>query len=250
VFEEPEPDVSTVEGLVQELEAQAALLTTVATGGPRIDTRQAEYKQRRQRLRPALRGRGLDYPFPWNDLWSWHGYWSANLVGPGAYAARRTHIRDLIGPTLDALEQQRSGLSITNPAVSGPSTWADLDGRVAGLANELLSAATRDDLQDVGRRAREVVIDCARLLADPSLVPAGSDPPKAADAKAWLDLFLSARAPGSTREELRRLVRATWDLAQKVTHGDLGRVDAFAADKPPCSLLGLFRNLPPSVRRP
>jgi hypothetical protein len=87
----------------------------------------------------------------------------------------------------------------------------------------------RDDLQDVRRRAREILIDCAALLADPSLVPVGGVPPKAGDAKAWLDLFLTARAQGGHREEVRRLVRATWDLAQKVTHGNLGRIDAFAA---------------------
>jgi hypothetical protein len=74
-----------------------------------------------------------------------------------------------------------------------------------------------------------VLIDCARLLADPSLVPTGVEPPKASDAKSWLDLFLVAQAGGSGRAELRRLVRDAWDLAQKVTHGDLDRVDAFAA---------------------
>jgi hypothetical protein len=130
---------------------------------------------------------------------------------------------------LDALESQQSGLSITDPATSGPTVWADLDGRVAGLALELSGASSRDDLQDVGRRSREILIDCAKLLADPSLVPEDSEVPKAADAKAWLDLFLVSRAGGSEREALRRLVRAAWDVSQKVTHGDIDRVDAFAA---------------------
>jgi hypothetical protein len=31
------------------------------------------------------------------------------------------------------------------------------------------------------------------------------------------------------REELRRLVRAAWDLSQKLTHGRLGSIEAFAA---------------------
>lgn len=138
----------------------------------------------------------------------WHGYWSANLSG---YAARRNHIRTLLTPTLDTLVRQQAGTSLTDPG-GGLATWADLDGRVAGLATELSGATSRDDLQDVGRRAREVLIDCARLLADHALVPAGVPVPKAADAKAWLGLFLGA-----------------WDLAQKVTHGDVDRLDAFAA---------------------
>jgi hypothetical protein len=74
------------------------------------------------------------------------------------------------------------------------------------------------------------MIDCARLLADPTLVPSDQAPPKKADAKAWLELFLAARAAESSRAELRDLVRAAWALAQKVTHGgNVRRVDAFAA---------------------
>jgi len=223
--EESGPDLNTVDGLVQELENQAALLISVATGGPRIETVQADYHQRRLRLLRALERRGLAYPFPWSDLWQWHGFWSGKLPG---YAPRRLHIRELLSHTLDAIELQGSGLAVSDPG-AGVGTWAELDGRVAGLAAELVGAATRDDIQDVGRRAREVLIDCALLLADPSLVPPGEEPPKAGDAKAWLDLFLRRYAGGATRDELRRLVRAAWDLSQKVTHGDLPRVDAFAA---------------------
>lgn len=222
---EPEPDVSTVDGLVQELERQAALLTAVATGGPAINNVMREHQDRRRRLVGALERRGLEYPFPWQDLWQWYGYWSANF---GTYALRRAMIRDLVAPVIEALEGQRSGLVLSDPG-GGPLTWTELDARLAGLAAELERATSRDDLQDVGRRAREILIDCGKLLADPSLVPADQGAPKAGDAKRWLELFLTARAAGSNRDELRRLVRATWDLAQTVTHGDIGRIEAFAA---------------------
>src|SRR5215475_2057685 len=196
-FGEPGPDLSTVDALIGELERQAALLTAVATGGPRIDDVKWEYQDRRRRLVEALERRGLEYPFPWQDLWLWYGYWTGNNLG--TYAERRTTIRELVSPTIAALERQRSGLTVSDPG-GGLLTWADLDGRLAGLIAELSGAARRDDLQDVGRRAREILIDCARLLADPSLVPPGQAPPKAGDAKAWLDLFLGARAHGSHRE--------------------------------------------------
>jgi hypothetical protein len=223
---EAEPDLSTVDALIDELERQAALLTAVATGGPRIDDVKWEYQDRRRRLAEALKRRGLDYPFPWQDLWQWYGYWTTNNLG--TYAARRAKIGDLVAPTTAALERQRSGLTVTDPG-GGQLTWADLDGRLAGLATELGGAVSRDDLQDVGRRAREILIDCAKLLADPSIVPPGQAAPRAADAKAWLELFLAARAPGSHREELRRFIRAAWELAQTVTHGSIERVEAFAA---------------------
>ena len=43
------------------------------------------------------------------------------------------------------------------------------------------------------------------------------------------DLFFAAWTAGPSHDERCRLVRDAWDLAQKVTHGDLSRVDAFAA---------------------
>jgi len=117
------------------------------------------------------------------------------------------------------------------PRAAAMPTWADLDGRLAGLVAALADAASRDGLQDVGRRAREVMIDCARLLADPALAPDGHAPPKVADTKAWLDLFLAAWAASPSHDELRREGIDAWDLAQKVTHGNLGPVDAFAAEQ-------------------
>jgi hypothetical protein len=223
----PEPDLSTVDGLIEGLERQARLLIAVATGGPRIEDVQWQYQQRRQSLLQALSRRSVPYPFPWSDLWDWYGDWSGGTL-PN-YFSRRQRVRRLIEPALDALERQRSSLALADPGSGAAGTWPDLDARVAGLAVELADAASLDDLQDVGRRAREVLVDCARLLADPALVPPDTPAPKAGDAKAWLDLFLADRASGQTREELRRLVRAAWELAQKVTHADIDRVDAYAA---------------------
>jgi hypothetical protein len=225
---EPEPDLSTVDALIEELELQAALLTAVATGGEdfRLKRVQRQYRDRRRRLVDALEQRGLAYPFPWQDLPQWYGYWRAK--GLRTYHQREVTIQELVDPTIEALEHQRSGLRVTDPG-SGPLTWENLDTRVDELIDELDGAISRDDLQDVGRRSREILIDCAKLLADPSLVPTGQAPPKAADAKAWLDLFLTAYASESHRDELRRLIRAAWNLAQTVTHGDAERVEAFAA---------------------
>jgi hypothetical protein len=165
-------------------------------------------------------------PFPWQDLSQWHGHWRAK--GLRTYHQREVTIQELVDPTIEALEDQRSGLRVIDPG-SGLLTWTDLDARVGELIDEQHGAISPDDLQDVGRRAREILIDCAKLIADQSLVPSGQDPPKAGDAKRWLDLFLAAYASDSHRDELRRFIRATWDLAQTVTHGDIGRVEAFAA---------------------
>jgi hypothetical protein len=115
-----------------------------------------------------------------------------------------------------------------------------------GLADQLARATTGDDPQDIGRRAREILLDRARQLADPSLVPAGQPQPKADDAKAWLDLFVAAHASGSARKELRRFVGATWELVQKAARGDCDRLDAFAAAQATALVVRALEELAPA----
>lgn len=224
--EEPEPDVATVAGLIEMVDAQQNLIISVGTGGERIQDADAKYQRRRGVLNAALRARGIDPPFPWDGLWDWYGYYSAEL---GTYAERRIDVRRRAKVVRDALEVQAAGGEVADPGSSVLPAWAALDARLGGVIEELSRAQTRDDFQDVGRRCREVLIDASRLLADPALVPAGEEAPKGADAKAWLDLFLAARAAGRSHRELRAFVPVAWDLAQKVTHGDVDRVDAYAA---------------------
>lgn len=110
----PEPDISTVDGLMQELQNQAELLTEVATGGPRFEEVEAEYQHRRRRLVRVLEHRSIRYPFPWFSLKEWHGYYKENLP---TYASRRVHISLLIGPVLDALDSQQSDLDEQEPEI-------------------------------------------------------------------------------------------------------------------------------------
>jgi hypothetical protein len=219
-------DTSSVQGVLDLLNNQAGLLTSVSTRGPMIQDVNKTYVRRRRKLNAALRARGIPPPFPYGDLWEWHGHYSQEL---GNYASRRRHISALATPARDALENALDEAQVSDPGSAGAPTWAGLDARVEGVANELRSATSRDDLQDVGRRCREILIDAAKLLADPSLVPQDCEPPKAGDAKAWLELFLQGHASGRDRSSLRALIRPAWDLAQRVTHGDIDRVDAYAA---------------------
>jgi hypothetical protein len=224
--EEPDPDPKSLEGLLELLNAQAALLVSVGTGGPKIDQVNAKYLRRRRQLNTGLKARGIDPPFPYDDLWAWYGHYSQEIP---SYAGRRQHIAAQAGPAREALTVAIEGVQVSDPGTPGNPTWAALDTRVEGVVTELRGASSLDDLQDVGRRCREILIDAGRLLADPGLVPNGHQPPKAGDAKTWLELFLAARASGRSHRELRAFIPVAWDLAQKVTHGDVERVDAYAA---------------------
>lgn len=122
--------------------------------------------------------------------------------------------------------------------------WTRLEQRVNELKDELAAAVSPDDLQDVGRRAREVLIELGQLaLSDEALGPEIAAP-KQADAKQRLSLFLEARAPGAAHAELRQLVRAAWELAQKVTQSQsIERVDALAAAQATVLLVRIIQDL-------
>lgn len=234
---------ATAADLLELLDTQAAVLVNVATGGSSIHDVNVGYRRRRLVLNAALRVRGLPVPFPFEDLWTWRGYWKAQNLA--TYQSRRDRIAELTRPAREALEAILPGVQIADPGATDLASWSELDQRVAGIVTELGTASSRDDLQDVGRRCREVLIEAAKLLADPELVPDAAEAPKAADAKAWLDLFLAAHVPGRTHKELRAFLPVAWDLAQKVTHGDIDRVDAYAAAQATVLVIRVLQQLAP-----
>lgn len=211
----------------QLLQAQANTIVSVGTGGDRIQNVDARWQRDARTLNANFRRLGLQPPFPWDGLWDWYGYYTQNLA---TYQERRTHIRELTQSALQKLDEIEARGGIHDPAAGDDTpSWENLNGRISGLIEEYSTARDRDGWQDVGRRSREILIDFGKLIADPAIVPDGQDPPRGADAKAWFDLFLAAYAQGRDKAELRATMRAVWDLAQKVTHGDIADVDAFAA---------------------
>lgn len=217
----------SVEQLVDLVEQQANVIVATGTGQGRFDDFDAEYQRRDRTIVEQFKRLGLTPPFPWRSLWEWHGYYSQELP---SYASRRVHVATLKREALDRIEERLNDVAVHDPEIGHPiSTWDGIDARVKGLIDEYTGARDKDAWQDVGRRSREILIDLGKLVADPSLVPDSQDPPRGADARAWFELFLNTRANGSDRAELRAVMRKTWDLAQKVTHGDIDDVDAFAA---------------------
>lgn len=208
------------------LKQQANVLTTVATGGPRIPSVNASYIGDARTLTDNLERLGLPPAFPWENLWEWHGQWSRELP---TYAERRALVQDLAKAALDELTAYESRATVQDVGSTGEQTWEAVDRRLDALIKEMNGARDRDDWQDVGRRSREIIIDVAKLIAPVTTVPKDTEAPKAADAKAWLDLFLAEKSSGKSHAELRAFVRAAWDLAQKVTHGDISHTDAFAS---------------------
>ncbi|MFC9556032.1 hypothetical protein ACFTWF_35010 [Rhodococcus sp. NPDC056960] len=231
---------------IQLLDSLAGVLVHVSTNNslnPTKDDRQ--YKQKRLRMHRLLAALKVKDPIPYDDLGEWNGYWKMHLP---KWAARKSHVRDLIAATKIDLENIRDSASLVVPTVAASAMWGSLDGRVAELGSELARSGSTDDLQDVGRRCREILIDAAKILARPELVPVGEDVPKAADAKKWLGYYVDRFAAGSTQKELRSFIRSAWDLAQRVTHGDIDRTETYAAAQATVLIVRVLQDLEARTR--
>ena len=218
---DPAPSIARLRELV---DTQRDTVVAIATGSP-ITSQRMGYRDRRARLRAALHKMGLPDPFRWDDadkVWAWAKRWKT-------YDERRAEVDKLVTPLLDQLATlERSGR--IDDWGGSPDEWSEIEQRLSGLRNEMDHASSLDDYQDVGRRCREVLIDVVELMFEANMVRNSKQEPKAADARTRFGYIVEAHCPGGSHAELRKLMRAAWDLAQKVTHGDsITRVDAFAA---------------------
>lgn len=220
------------------LERQAELLVAVATGGTAMDSVKWEYRERRGDLELALRKLGLTDPFPWEEPSRWYGYYSAN--GLSTYASRREHIADLAAPVRARLREFMLGVAVDD---HGPEhlDWPLLEARLREAKDRLATSKTLDDFQDVGRRCRELLIDLANLVYTAEMLPDGAEEPKGSDAKAKLNYASANLLAGREHAELRSVVKATWDLANKVVHGGVGGLDAFASLQATVALVRIFQ---------
>lgn len=203
-----EPLGDTPEGLSRLLDLQLSLLIAVATGGPRIDDVNEQYKERRRKLNSGLKRLGLSAPFPWLDLWGWYGYWSANF---STYGERRAYVRELARPVTEQLEHIIDARPVDDAGTVGPG-WPDLEARLTEVKTRLNTANSLDDLQDVGRRTREIIIDLGQIAYTSDMLGEGEEEPQHANAKLMLTYAARALMPGRAHEEWRTLIRAAWDL--------------------------------------
>jgi hypothetical protein len=190
------------------LQRVANMLVAVGIGQARTQDVNNEYKSLDRQLSSNFKRLGLPEPFPWRETWEWYGFFRVELE---TYKDRREHIARIAKQALEQLNAiENTGLLHDPAPENDDSTWERVNTRVAGLIATYGSARTLDDWQDVGRRSREILVDLGKLLADSGLETAGPKAPKLADAKAWFDLLLAQKSSGSSKSELRAVMRATW----------------------------------------
>lgn len=120
--------------------------------------------------------------------------------------------------------------------------WLPIEQRIAEMKARLDSSVSPDDLQDIGRRAREIFIDAANLLFRERMVPSGTAVPGKKDAKRRLQYYADFRLGDVVGDEVLKTARAAIDLANAATHRTtVRRVDAFVAAQATVAIVRVFQ---------
>jgi len=202
--------------LLKAVNTQKDLMIAVATGGPRIDSVNTEYKKVYQQIRKALLERGIEYPNPYSDLWLWYGYWSAGSLP--SYQSRRRYLNDLFNPLAEKLSESEEETVLGPPRE--PTGWARVDRGIDAVRQAFESASTEEDFQAIGLRCRETLISLAQAVYNPDIHKSlGGVQPSSTDANRMLEAFIAKELSGSENNEaVRKHVKASLSLANDLVH--------------------------------
>ena len=98
--------------------------------------------------------------------------------------------------------------------------WERVDRAMDKLRQQLTTASTEEDFQQVGHLCREILISLAQAVFDPerhSPIGDGKEIIRP-NAKCMIDRYLTAECSGPSNAEVRKCVRDAYDLANKVQH--------------------------------
>lgn len=199
----------------QLIDAQKDTMISVATGGPRIQNKNDEYKQRRTQIIENLRAIGKKDPNPFEDLWAWYGRWSSGDLS--SYQSRRNYIKELYQPLLENLYFEGNE-SPAEPSRE-PTGWEKVDRIVDSIIQNLSKATAEEEFQTIGLLCRECIIALAQAVYVPEKhkTSDGKSPSKT-DAYRMLEAYFSTDFSGSENEALRRHAKASLSLANELQH--------------------------------
>ena len=197
------------------LDAQKDLMIAVATGGPRIQSVNAEYKDREREIAQKLADMGRQNPNPFPDLWAWYGRWSSGDL-PN-YQSRRDYIRRLYEPLMESLA------GLPNPGAASrpeePTGWTRVDRAVDKIVAQVAQASDEEGFQGIGLLCRECLISVAQAVFDRTLhLQDGEAAPSSTDAARMLEAYFGTVFAGKEHEALRRHAKAALSLANHLQH--------------------------------
>ncbi len=208
-------ELSEVDLLVSELEAQKDVMIAVATGVTRIQEVEKAYKARRSLITQELNKLGLKDPNPFTDLWAWYAKWSSGELP--SYRSRRVFVADLLDQLIERIKSRNTARAT---AVFNEDTgWTKVDRTLTELRQRLGAANTEEQFQAVGLLCREALISLAQTVFDPEKHPILDDVQVSpTDGKRMLDAYLQVELGGGEYKIARQHARAALDLANELQH--------------------------------
>jgi hypothetical protein len=169
---------------------------------------------------------GQEFKFPFRDHATWRSYW-IRMDASGSWQARRNLLSDLFD---ESYAQDRSLDASLSEAVTAHERlgWPEVDAEVGELRRHFRSAKTPQDYRAVGNDCVHITEALSRQVYDRARdTPRGEDEPPVASTKLRLDRYIERRLPGSANAQLRKLARATIELAQATKHSSTpSRIEA------------------------
>lgn len=175
-------------------------------------------------LRSVLLRLGISsFDPPFRHFDSFNKYWKQN-GGYGSWQARRDMLESEFEPLHLLLEEREAG-SITSTLAEPISPhrltgWPRVDEELMELRRHFESATTQQDYSNVGNDAVSVLEALSAAVYEHEKHRRNSEEPEppVASTKDRLDRYVEVHLPGKENAEMRKLTRATIEMAQSVKH--------------------------------
>lgn len=239
---------------VSDLDLASALVKLVhlelesygTDGHTRIDNDEMLLALRAARL--VCNRLGVKFPnLPFRDYDSFYKYWKRNGM-TGSWAARRDYLQsafDEVENELFLLEERQFTEVLARPVTThGSLGWSELDSEIEQVRRRFASAKTEQDYNAVGAgcvRVLETLGDIVYAAEKHSVdqVPLPRD-----KTKLRIESFIASTLGESDSVEIKKMARATVELAQKVKHSKTAtRRDAGIAADSVILLANLLRRI-------
>ena len=193
------------------LRRMADLMIAVATGGPRIDEVNTEYRELRDGVAADLERRGIELKVPFADLWEWYGRFGSGDFP--TWRSRREFVSKLMNAQAGAIKRP------VGAARFEATGWERVDRTVSEISRRLAEAATEEQFQAVGMLCREALISLAQEVYDAARHPSeDAVKPSATDFKRMLGAYIAVELGGGANKVVRAHARAAFDLANELQH--------------------------------
>lgn len=200
-------------------------------------------------LRSVLNRLGItEFDPPFRDFTSFRTHWKQEGCAH-SWQARRDLLEALFGPVhsrLADLENAALGSTLGMPVTSHAATgWPKVDEEIRELRRHFQNARTPQDYRSVGLDCVGVTEALSATIYDPAKhLRVGETEPPVANTKQRLERFVEDAAPGPANAEIRKVARASIELAQAIKHrGVPSRRDAGIAADAVIQLANILRRL-------